>query len=904
MNGTEPHAARARLLVQVDEAARVIAPLWPLATSVAVNPLWDLRQMSFENAIAHAARALGISGYPSAALLAEAYASGRITAADLRAAIEDRSVFAASRSNGLEGGSATEPLLTATEPLLTATEPLLTATERYDFVFDTWLAATTDREVAKWCGAYLAGMLPATEGGFYPAWRTVVASDPAARRIVGKAGRERLAHLPARPEEAVLACLDRLGIPDEDRASELARQLGRMPGWAGHAKWRSRWAAPDHPGPALHLVDYLAVRLGYEAELLAAATDRQLRPPGRSIRTPLPNRRNPQHRDPQHRDPQRRDPQRRDLLRRPVTLCEPGSGLSELDGLPDDLRGKLSDLSATDVANVWFGAYERHYRDWLLAALDARTALPDAHADVPQHVPNHAPQHVPQHVDRAAPPTAQVVCCIDVRSEGLRRHLEATGAYETFGFAGFFGLPVRYQPFGSAETVDLCPVLLRPSTEMEERPSRQSDPVVDRQVAGRQALHATGAMFDSARKAAVSSFILAEAGGFVAGPVAAAKTLVPARYAKLRAWTRRKLAPSAATTVDADPAHGVMSDDAQALFAETALTTMGLTGNFSPVVLLCGHGSTTENNPYGSSLDCGACGGNRGGASARAAAAILNRATTRRLLAQRNIVIPDGTVFVAGEHDTATDTVTIFDPHLIPPSHRAGVAKLQDDLGRAGAALAAERTRRLPGARRRSPMAEVAARSADWAQVQPEWGLARNAAFIVAPRQVTTGVDLACRCFLHSYDAGVDPDGVALETILTAPMVVAHWINAQYYFSTVDPGVLSAGDKTAHNIVAGIGVIGGAAGDLQVGLPVQSLFDAGQAYHEPMRLLTVVQAPQTLLQAVIARNPVLRELFDGQWVHLVARDDERDTWKIRHPGGTWTCWTPTATHTMETTSHG
>jgi uncharacterized protein YbcC (UPF0753/DUF2309 family) len=71
-----------------------------------------------------------------------------------------------------------------------------------------------------------------------------------------------------------------------------------------------------------------------------------------------------------------------------------------------------------------------------------------------------------------------------------------------------------------------------------------------------------------------------------------------------------------------------------------------------------------------------------------------------------------------------------------------------------------------------------------------------------------------------------------------------------------------------------------------------------------MRLLTVVQAPQTLLQAVIARNPVLRELFDGQWVHLVARDDERDTWKIRHPGGTWTCWIPTATHTMETTSHG
>ncbi|MHB8431932.1 MAG: putative inorganic carbon transporter subunit DabA, partial [Acidimicrobiales bacterium] len=146
--------------------------------------------------------------------------------------------------------------------------------------------------------------------------------------------------------------------------------------------------------------------------------------------------------------------------------------------------------------------------------------------------------------------------------------------------------------------------------------------------------------------------------------------------------------------------------------------------------------------------------------------------------------------------------------------------------------------------------------------------------------------------------------GIALETILTAPMVVAHWINAQYYFSTVDPDVLSAGDKTVHNIVGGIGVVQGAGGDLKVGLPLQSLFDAGQAYHEPMRLLTVVQAPRALLEAVIARNPVLRELFDGQWVHLAARDDQGDSWKIRRPGGSWTCWIPAGTRTKEATTHG
>lgn len=81
------------------------------------------------------------------------------------------------------------------------------------------------------------------------------------------------------------------------------------------------------------------------------------------------------------------------------------------------------------------------------------------------------------------------------------------------------------------------------------------------------------------------------------------------------------------------------------------------------------------------------------------------------------------------------------------------------------------------------------------------WGLAGNAAFIVAPRSVTAGLDLQRRTFLHSYEAEVDTDGSALETILTAPLVVARRINCQYYFSTVSPQVFGAGTKTIHNVV-------------------------------------------------------------------------------------------------------
>ena len=127
----------------------------------------------------------------------------------------------------------------------------------------------------------------------------------------------------------------------------------------------------------------------------------------------------------------------------------------------------------------------------------------------------------------------------------------------------------------------------------------------------------------------------------------------------------------------------------------------------------------------------------------------------------------------------------------------------------------------------------VAGRSLDWAQVYPEWGLAGNAAFVVAPREVTRGIDLQRRTFLHSYEADVDPDGSALETILTAPLVVAQWINCQYYFSTVAPEVFGAGTKTIHNVVGTAGVIAGHEGDLRLGLPWQSVATGQQLVHEP-----------------------------------------------------------------------
>ena len=64
---------------------------------------------------------------------------------------------------------------------------------------------------------------------------------------------------------------------------------------------------------------------------------------------------------------------------------------------------------------------------------------------------------------------AQLVFCIDVRSERFRRALENTDpALETRGFAGFFGLPIRYTPIGAEVSRPQLPGLLAPTMDATE----------------------------------------------------------------------------------------------------------------------------------------------------------------------------------------------------------------------------------------------------------------------------------------------------------------------------------------------------------------------------------------------------------------------------------------------------
>ncbi len=164
----------------------------------------------------------------------------------------------------------------------------------------------------------------------------------------------------------------------------------------------------------------------------------------------------------------------------------------------------------------------------------------------------------------------------------------------------------------------------------------------------------------------------------------------------------------------------------------------------------------------------------------------------------------------------------------------------------------------------------MATRATDWSELRPEWGLAGNAAFLIAPRGLTRGIPLEGRAFLHSYDHEKDPTGAILEQIMTAPVVVANWINMQYYASMVDGNRFGSGNKTLHNVVGNFGLLVGSGGDLRTGLPWQSLHDGEEWRHQPLRLQVIAAAPRERIEAIIAKHPLLMDLFSGNWLHLIA----------------------------------
>jgi uncharacterized protein YbcC (UPF0753/DUF2309 family) len=545
------------------------------------------------------------------------------------------------------------------------------------------------------------------------------------------------------------------------------------------------------------------------------------------------------------------------------------------------------EASGDRLSELWLTAWERSYRNRLIDGID------EAANDDP--------------ADDDDDPDAQLVFCIDTRSERLRRHLEATGPYETFGYAGFFGVPVRYEGYGSTTATDSCPVMVDPNHRVTERPRAEGTSAATVHDRWNRLTKTGSRLLKSLKNDVTAAFGLVEASGSLFGGALLSRTLWPS---SIRELGSRIGPPRPATfctpTVDGgaeeDTGLAEMSIEQRTFYAEAAFDLLGWE-EFSPVVVFTGHRSETVNNPYESSIDCGACAGSPGTPNARTLATICNDPDVRERLRDRGIDIPSETVFLAGEHNTTTDEVTVFVDEDLSSTQREVLDRLDADLDRAQEGAAAERLAAM-GVDADDAVAEAERRTADWAEPRPEVGLAGNAGFVIGPRRLTERVDLEGRCFLHTYDWRTDPDGEALENVMSGPLVVCQMISAQYYFSTVDNEAYGSGSKTTHNAVGRVGVLQGNGGDLMVGLPLQSLYDDDrEPHHQPLRLSVVVHAPVETVSDVLARSDELTPLFDNEWLSLTVRDPTQDdawfryrgdlNWERRSPERTRDAPTPT-----------
>lgn len=729
------------------------------------------------------------------------------------------------------------------------------------------------------------------------------------------------------PESFVEDSLKQLCV--EDIEAYFLTHLLKLHGWAGFIKYRSE--DPNYIAQRLHpssLIEYMAIRLYYE---LQSMNNNRLNSFALFEEYAMNNQ----------------NAVILQLLKHKNKLY--GEALDSLEGnepddkvLSDYIANELildalqiqhsdevlqSNLPLTELSTILKKLREEEGYIWLKSLEDSYIhSYVDKIVDLPAKEEEKA--------------IASATFCLDVRSEVIRRSIEKSGPYQTYGAGGFLGIPIAFIEFDKAHELFLAPAIVKTQNVVFELPAESHEEY--RLKTGMN--KTTKKVLSDLKNNPYTPYIMVEAIGWIFGINLFGKTFLPQKTNKFLSKFKAQK-PKTTYTLDklssdeiefyvkklhtkiihavladkfakdysddevesirnhllfnqelkfdlpvdvinklANPYKITMEDyeyqkkklamvgftlDEKVSYFNNYLKMIGQVDKFPEFVTIIGHGSLSDNNPFESALDCGACGGNVSLPNTRTLCMIANTKEVRVKLREIGIDIPDNTKFIPGLHITTTDKITFYDTDILSDDEMVRFSKIQDDFNIASLRSRQERSESLPYTHSDK---DVIIKSMDWSEIRPEWGLAKNMGVFAGPRSYTKHLVLNNRFFMHSYDWKVDNDNAEILTaIFNGPLVVGEWINLEHYFSTVDNHIYGAGSKVYHNIVSKIGVFNGNYSDLKIGLPIQSVFLEGKAYHEPVRLLSFVEAPLELVGKAV-ENSIAKPFILNEWIRPVIID--------------------------------
>lgn len=508
-----------------------------------------------------------------------------------------------------------------------------------------------------------------------------------------------------------------------------------------------------------------------------------------------------------------------------------------------DLFAPSRNVEIVEVLKIWQEAYEWSYYDDVLF--------------------NIAKQ---ENSESNETPSFQALFCIDERECSFRTYVEQVDKNAaTFGTAGFFNVEFYYKPHGGKFLTKLCPAPVQPKYLILEKSHNYK--------------HKKEVGFSSQSHGLFVGWFLSQTLGFWSA-FKLLKYVFKPTYGSTTVSSFQHMSPSSSliyeNTKEMESQHNLqvgftlqeMADRVEGL-----LRSIGLIDHFANLVYFVGHGSTSANNAFYSTMDCGACSCKPGSVNARLAALMANRSDVREILVERGIHIASTTQFVGALHDTAQDLMVFYDMVELSESNRTKHLENQQTFDQALFLNAKERSRRFMSVDTKKSLEKihksVQKRSYSLFEPRPELDHATNSLCVVGGRGLTKQLFLDRRAFLNSYNYKQDLDGKFLLNIMKAVTPVCGGINLAYYFARVDEQKFGSGSKLPHNIIGLFGVANGIEGDIRPGLPKQMV-----EVHDPLRLMCIVEHFPDVVLNILSSAPATFEWYQNDWIKLVALHPE------------------------------